>query len=421
MIGQLFNIMGTFLCSVVYDRNFTILTDSPYKFNKRKKFILLIFSLLVYLCRNYLHSYFQVVVTFFITYTMFQAIYKKEINISLFSTLIITVFSIFIDILLVLSLTLFVGDINSINNFWVVSLLSLSELIILYFSFSVERLVLCLKKLGNYFSKKIDSQVAIIALVTIASIMSVKYQRELNNYSFITWGLIIFSISFFLLVMVIKEKYKKDLLTIKTNYLQENLSQYEQMLEDYRLLKHNLTNDLIVISSFSSKRNQKIIIEKLNQYQKNYEWINSISKIPEGLKGMIYLKKQEAIKKGIKFIFNSEINDDLTKAVSPKMYNALCDSVGIILDNAIEAALLCEEKTIIVNCYKIDKELLVYVLNTYVNNIDVDRIETKYFTSKKNNQGLGLDYINKLQSKKFRVKRVIQNEYFKTSIHIPIK
>lgn len=76
--------------------------------------------------------------------------------------------------------------------------------------------------------------------------------------------------------------------------------------------------------------------------------------------------------------------------------------LGILLDNAIEATLECEEKIINVsirNDFKVKRQILV-VENTYSNkDIDTEKIFEKGFTTKPKNTGLGLWEIRQILRK----------------------
>jgi len=76
--------------------------------------------------------------------------------------------------------------------------------------------------------------------------------------------------------------------------------------------------------------------------------------------------------------------------------------LGILLDNAIEAASECEEKTINVIFRKEDSKhrLVIIIENTYRNkDVDIDKIFDKGETSKENNSGLGLWKVREILKK----------------------
>lgn len=90
---------------------------------------------------------------------------------------------------------------------------------------------------------------------------------------------------------------------------------------------------------------------------------------------------------------NLEIFLDLNEIEQHMKIYEFTRILGILLDNAIEAASECEEKLINVTFRKEEKQhrLLVIIENTYKNkDVDLDKIFDKGETSKKNNTGLGL-------------------------------
>ena len=83
----------------------------------------------------------------------------------------------------------------------------------------------------------------------------------------------------------------------------------------------------------------------------------------------------------------------------------LCRILGILLDNAIEAAKMCEEKIINIQVrrdFKIDRKLII-IENTYKNkSLNIDKIFEKGYSTKKNNEelhGLGLWNIRRILHK----------------------
>lgn len=83
----------------------------------------------------------------------------------------------------------------------------------------------------------------------------------------------------------------------------------------------------------------------------------------------------------------------------------LCRILGILLDNAIEAAKECEEKIInvrFIKDLKVDRKLII-IENSYNEmDIDLDKIYEKGYTSKEDKSqahGLGLWTVRKMLSK----------------------
>ena len=97
--------------------------------------------------------------------------------------------------------------------------------------------------------------------------------------------------------------------------------------------------------------------------------------------------------------------------------------LGILLDNAIEAAKECQEKNIniiIRNDFKVKRQLVI-VENTYKDkNIDTEKIYEKGFTSKPNNTGLGLWETRQILKRNNNLNLFTSknNEFFKQQLEI---
>ena len=75
--------------------------------------------------------------------------------------------------------------------------------------------------------------------------------------------------------------------------------------------------------------------------------------------------------------------------------------LGILLDNAIEAAKECNQKIINLSFQDYNNKQLIIIENTYLSKgISIKKIFEKHFTTKPENSGLGLWQVNKILSKK---------------------
>lgn len=97
--------------------------------------------------------------------------------------------------------------------------------------------------------------------------------------------------------------------------------------------------------------------------------------------------------------------------------------IGILMDNAIEAASECDKKVINVtirNDLRQNRQLLV-IENTYNNkDVDLDRLSEKGYSTKPKNTGLGLWEVNKIikRHKNLACFTTKNSEYFKQQIEI---
>ena len=97
--------------------------------------------------------------------------------------------------------------------------------------------------------------------------------------------------------------------------------------------------------------------------------------------------------------------------------------LGILLDNAIEAAKDCEEKQINIVFRESRKQhvQIVIIENTYLNkDIDTKKIFEKGFSGKENHTGIGLWEVNKIimNTNNVVLKTSKDDKYFKQELQI---
>ena len=157
---------------------------------------------------------------------------------------------------------------------------------------------------------------------------------------------------------MLKNKYQQSIFKIKESQLRQNLDLYSKVASEYKELKHNLMNDLLIIKTKLNKKEQLFINEVINKYKSNYEWVNSVTDIPEGLQGLVFLKKNQAEIKKINFNLEYNIDKKISNSFDINNNFKLYETLGIIFDNAIEAAADTKEKIINV-VFTYDKNNLI--------------------------------------------------------------
>ena len=120
----------------------------------------------------------------------------------------------------------------------------------------------------------------------------------------------------------------------------------------------------------------------------------------------------EAKNKKIKVYINSQKKIN----TSDKDYLDLCNIVGILLDNAIEASEQTKNKIIEINITETKNEILIKISNNFVNKVDINKIGKKNYSTKELKSGIGLNYIKKVNNSKIKVKFFIINDIFITNI-----
>lgn len=247
-----------------------------------------------------------------------------------------------------------------------------------------------------------------VALQGYVEFMYINYIPNELVFTSLIFLLIYFAISVYSLFRTSKLEETKELLETEKSY-NENLS---SMHDNIRGFKHDFNNIVQAIGGYLSADN----IDGLKTYYKDLleecQLNNNLAVLnPElinnpAIYSLLCDKYHKAQEANIKL--NIEVMADLSN-LNIKTYE-LTRVLGILFDNALEAASKCEKKIVIITFRK-DKsrgKTLIIVQNTYTNKeINIDRMFEKGYTSKQtdensktfSNHGLGLWEVKKYLKK----------------------
>lgn len=200
-----------------------------------------------------------------------------------------------------------------------------------------------------------------------------------------------YAISFYSLIKTTKLQLTEQIL--------EQSQQYNKTLtilhDNIRCFKHDYNNMVTTLGGYVQSEDMEGLKKYYSQLLQDCSKVKNLSALsPEvinnpAIYSLLTNKYHQASEFGINMNIESFI--DFHK-INMKIYE-FTKILGILLDNAIEAAKECENKTIniiIRNDFKVNRQLLI-IENTYMNkNVDTEKIYEKGFTSKQNNTGLGL-------------------------------
>ena len=206
---------------------------------------------------------------------------------------------------------------------------------------------------------------------------------------------IVLTISFLLRSIVLQTSYLND------NYIpvQEYNSlkrKYIDISKDFSNTRHNLLNDFLAIKT--SKDYLLVIDSLIKKYKRAYQLDDMYMTSKFGLAGLIDVKINNAKKYGVKVIYDEKDKID-SSTYSNVDYVKLCEAVGIVIDNAIEASIettLEINKVVYINvCSK--NGLHIKVINMFDNPVDIDKMFVANYSSKKRSSGIGLNYLHELE------------------------
>lgn len=260
--------------------------------------------------------------------------------------------------------------------------------------------------------------------IFLQGLLSVKYidilPVEFTFFNFVCL-LVYFGLSFFSLAKIM------SLATTKRKL--ESAEEYNKTLhilhDSVRGFKHDFDNIVTTIGGYIKTNDMKGLEKYYSQLQEDCEKVNNLYILnPDiinnpGIYNLLTTKYNEAEENGIKvnLTFLLDLND-----IHMKIYE-FARILGILLDNSIEAASDCEEKILNVvfrNDSKNNRNIIL-IENTYTNkDVNIEDIFKKGTTGKENHTGLGLWEIRQILNKNNNINlHTSKNEqYFSQQLEI---
>ena len=174
--------------------------------------------------------------------------------------------------------------------------------------------------------------------------------------------------------------------------------------DNIRCFKHDFSNIVQAIGGYVQTEDMPGLKKYYAQLLEDCKKVSNLNVLnPEvinnpAIYSLLTSKYHDSEEKGISF--NVDVFMDL-RTLNMKEYE-FTRILGILLDNAIEAANECDEKTINV-CIRLDAKAnrqLLIIENTYANkDVDTEKIYEKAYSTKPHNTGLGLWEVRKILSK----------------------
>ena len=113
------------------------------------------------------------------------------------------------------------------------------------------------------------------------------------------------------------------------------------------------------------------------------------------------------------------MDSDLFDVLTPRKYNKLCETLGICLDNAVSASSKSKEKILQIVILENEKNVVIKVTNTFNSSLEIDKLGSLNYTTKKNGHGIGLYSL--FGRKDVTLKSSIINNLFESQITIKKK
>lgn len=392
VVLYLFSLLSTFL---IY-QGYSFLSTSKFKFNVKNITILLVFSLLFLLNNNYNFIISKGVISILLLLISIKIIFNDNVRKSVICTLIFYLILAIFDFIF------------SFVFYWFneITITDISQECLIVGSFSLVltfmATMVCKMKSVKEICKKIIEiskssyiNITIIFLtIFFIIILSTKLSLEYNFQKYFLDTLLLLIFLFFFVFALVKnylaqkEKREKEVLL-------DFISKYEKIIDENRENKHEMLNNLIILRSFDDRNDSeydKVINELIVRYGKNSgETVKNISKLPKGLKGILYYKMNDMKQKHINLTvsISQRVSSPLEK-LETEEYVILSKIVGIIMDNALEAALKSKDKSVFIEVYEQNGIVIMVIENSCDSIVNVNDIKKKNFSTKGTGRGLGL-------------------------------
>ena len=360
--------------------------------------------------------------------------YKLDIYqlmiISLFNWLVFFFGELLFSIIIVLLLKI---NVEEISKYFFGNFISNCCIDFIYILIATNKYTISL--LNNLLRKQSKISINVVLLFATISVMVfgiIIYLVYFKVNFFFTLLCDIFILVFYFIIVLklFKEKSKAEHLQLGYNILLNNLKEYEKMLDYQRVANHENKNQLLVIKGMLKKKEKNIdkyIDSIITDVREDNEILyGQTAKIPSGgLRGLVYYKTLIMKEKNINV--EMDIDNKIRKvdfeSLDSIILKDLCKIVGVILDNAIEAVELLDDRYIRIDMESDDSMMVIKVSNNFEGDIDLTNMDEKGYTTKSQGHGYGLSLVRELVTKhsEFSNRKKIDSKIFTQIIEFGLK
>jgi two-component system sensor histidine kinase AgrC len=388
--------------------------DYP-KYNYLKILLLIIISLII----NYLDFVATIpskiiisILSFSVPYFIFLK-YKKQ------ETFVNIIFVFFLSNILDLIFSLILEQ-NLLDNLYLLYLfvgiftILLPIIIILILDYTKLNYFLQKAKYYVYSNLKIFIMILIMFCI-IFFLLGYEYKyfilfstREL----FFNTSLIIILIIF--IIYLIRLEIKNIEINKYNLYLINNIKGLSNVIKEEKCYVHNIKNQLLSLLSINSVKTIHANIEEMTNTKRTNSADVQNGQVSSALGSYIYNIINEKKYNFSNVILLNEIKNEEKLILNYRTYSNICESIGVVLNNAIDESRKIRNAKIIVKLTEDNCNYKIVIINNYKNNINISLLGTVEYTTKLNGHGYGLYSIFKNKNIKFKIE--VHNDIFKSII-----
>ena len=409
---------------------FTTLLNIKIDKNRKINYIV-IFSILSNISNIFIPNPYRSLINMLLMLILIKIFFKTNVIKTILALILPIVFTIISESIITKGFSSIV-DFNSLNLVAVPIyrlLVALSIQLLLFFIYLLIKYSKVQISLLENMSKKsklifiMNFILAIIALA-VQFLITGFYLERLPIYIVIFSNLSL--IAYFLLsIYSLTKTTQYEIASLNLEQEKEYNKSLKSMQDELHGFRHDFSNILCTIGGYVQVKDMDGLTKYYSQIQKDINKVNNLGALnPETINhpavfALISSKYNRALENNTEM--NINIFLDLNK-LNMKIYE-FTRILGILLDNAIEAAKECDEKVINIEIIKDtsrNRQLLI-IENTYSNkDVDTDKIFEKKYSTKEGNSGLGLWEVRKILSKNTNLNLFTtkNNEFFKQQLEM---
>ncbi|MBQ3475744.1 MAG: GHKL domain-containing protein [Bacilli bacterium] len=187
----------------------------------------------------------------------------------------------------------------------------------------------------------------------------------------------------------------------KNIILLDKIYKYEEIINKQGMNNHEYNNQLMVLSGYLECQDYDNVREYLNTIIEDHRTgedydIKQLVKFPKGgFKELLYYKIAKIERNGIEYYLN--VSDSFKKKIEKiniKNYSDLTKVFGVLIDNSIDASI--DNHGEIEMNFKCQKNCLIIVVKNKIEELDLNEIGKKRFSTKGLYHGFGLQIVKKI-------------------------
>lgn len=409
LLARIILIPEIFLETFINMLIFTTFLNIPKTKNNSLKYILTV-SILANISNIFVPNPFRSLINMVLMLTCIKVFFKTNILKTILALIVPTIFTIISESIIAKVCTFYFDfDVNSLAAIpiyrFAITLSIQLMLFVIYFLIKYLKIQILLFENMSKKSKIIFLLNFILAAIALAIqfLITGFYLNKLPIYIVIFSNLSL--IAYFLLsIYSLAKTTKLELTSLNLEQEKENNKILKDMQDDLRGFRHDFSNIMCTIGGFVQVKDMEGLTKYYSQIQKDVTKINNLGALnPDSINNpaiftLIASKYSKALELGIEMNINVFLN---LNTLNMKIYE-FTRTLGILLDNAIEAAKDCDEKIINLEIRKESKRnrQILLIENTYDNkDVDTEKIYEKNYSTKEGNSGLGLWEVRQILKK----------------------